>query len=354
MTNFFSGIPRVQLLFAPTPLHKAERLSAELGIELWLKRDDLTGPGAFGGNKMRKLEFLIGQALAENAEYVITYGATQSNHAMQTAAACARNGLKAILYLLAVVEPDAAALRGNILLDRIFGAETNIIRIEPGETEAEAASRAAEAAKTQIARLEASGHHCVEIPGGGASSIGSLGFAAGYLEYREQAAALGLGTYEHIYHTTGSAGTLAGILSGRALAGGLERITAVTASPKVADTYAQKVVALANDTLTYLWEKNVETANSAVKPLVSGENLEIETNFTGPGYEIPSPESTAALLKLARTEGITLDPVYTAKAFAALLGHVKSGKITAGSRVLFWHTGGSAALFAEPEILGEI
>jgi D-cysteine desulfhydrase family pyridoxal phosphate-dependent enzyme len=352
MADYFAGIPKAPLLFSPTPLHRAPRLSAELGIELWLKRDDLTGPGAFGGNKMRKLEFLIGQALAEGAEYVFTYGATQSNHAMQTAAACCRSGLKSVLYLTAIVEPDEDAPRGNILLNQIFGAQSHIVHINPGETETTAGIRAQVLARAHIARLEADGHRCYEIPGGGASPCGSLGFLSGYLELRGQTRDNDEGEFDCIYHTTGSAGTLAGLLAGRAVVGGHERIAAVSASPKDADAYRDHAVALANDTLRYLWETRAQHGDIGERPTVTGAELDIVTDYVGPGYEIPTAQSTAALLRLARTEGVTLDPVYTAKAFAGLIDHVETEKIQKGKRVLFWHTGGSASLFAEQEIVG--
>lgn len=343
MKDFFNEQPRVSLVFAPTPLHRADRLSEELGVDLWLKRDDLTGPGAFGGNKMRKLEFLLGLAKQQGIEYVFTFGATQSNHAMETASACRRYGFKPVLYLVAVVEPDKNGLRGNLLLDALVGAEVHIVKMLPGETEAEADDRALQMAREQMKELAAAGHPCMEVPIGGSNFTGTLGFAAGYCEFKEQVAAMGLAPFDYIYHSTGSGGTLAGLTAGKALLGGKEQIVAVSCSMKE-PSYENKIINLANTALDKLGQRvRVEAADFTV-----------DRGYFGEGYEIPSEASTQALKKLARYEGVMLDPVYTAKAFAGLLDHIKTGKLRPGQRVVFWHTGGASSLFAEPAIVGEL
>lgn len=343
MKDFFAGQPQLPLVFSPTPLHRADRLSEQLGIDLWLKRDDLTGPGVFGGNKMRKLEFLLGSAKEQGIEYIFTFGATQSNHAMETAAACRRWGFKPVLYLVAVVEPDKESLRGNLLLDALFGAEVHIVNMLPGETEEEADARALEMARLQMKELESQGHPCMEVPIGGSNMTGAIGFAKGYCEFKQQQEAMGLAPFDYIFHSTGSGGTMAGLLAGQALMGGEETIISVSCSKK-GEVYKDKVKKLANDLLNHLGQ-NQE---------VNLDTLNVEEGYYGEGYEIPSEESTEALKTLARTEGIVLDPVYTAKAFAGLLDYVKTGKIKAGQRVVFWHTGGASSLFAEPEIVGNL
>jgi len=342
MTNIFINEPRVPLIFSPTPLHAAGNLSADLGIRLWLKRDDLTGPGAFGGNKMRKLEFLLGEAVEMGADYVFTYGASQSNHAMQTAAACARCGLKCVLYLVALVPPDPKAPRGNMLLDVLFGAEIHMIDLAPGETEGDGLEKGYALAAEHIRKLEAEGHRCLNVPMGGASMTGSLGFASGYLEMREQLADMGEAPFDSIYFATGSAGTLAGILAGRALAGGSEEIRAICSGIKGVD-YESSAIKLANEVIAHLGRGE----------RVSDGDFTVSQDYVGPGYEIPYPESTAALKLMARKEGVTLDSVYSGKAFTGLLDHVKTGLIKPGGKVLFWCTGGAASLFAEPEIVGD-
>ncbi|MCL1805671.1 MAG: pyridoxal-phosphate dependent enzyme [Clostridiales bacterium] len=342
MKDIFANEPRTPLIFAPTPLHPAANLSADMGIDLWLKRDDLTGPGVFGGNKMRKLEFLLGEARVMGADHVITYGATQSNHAMQTAAACALMGLRCVLYLVALVPPDGKAPRGNMLLDELFGAETHIIGLAPGETEGDGLEKGYAMAAEYIKKLEAEGHRCLNVPMGGASKTGSLGFASGYLEMREQLVAAGGAPFDSIYFATGSAGTLAGILAGRAIAGGGEEIRAICSGIKGVD-YESSAITLANEVLSHLGRDE----------RVGAGDFSVDRAYVGPGYEVPYAESTAALKRMARREGVTLDPVYSGKAFAALVDHAETGRIKPGGKVLFWCTGGAASLFAEPEIVGD-
>ena len=342
MADILINEPRVPLIFSPTPLHQAGNLSADLGIDLWLKRDDLSGPGVFGGNKMRKLEFLLGEAIAERADYVFTYGASQSNHAMQTAAACARCGLKCVLYLVALVPPDPQAPKGNILLDLLFGAEIHMVDLAPGETEGDGLEKCYALAAEHIRKLEAEGSRCLNVPMGGASKIGSLGFVSGYLEMRGQLTEMGRSPFDSLYFATGSAGTLAGILAGRAIAGGKEEIRAICSGIKGVD-YEKNAVRLANEVLDYLGRD----------ARVAEGDFSVNNAYIGPGYEVPYAESTAALKLMARREAVTLDPVYSGKAFTGLVDHAKTGVIKPGDKVLFWCTGGAASLFAEPEIVGD-
>ena len=180
-----------------------------------MKRDDLTGRSLFGGNKIRKLEYLIGDALAKGAEYVFTYGATQSNHAMQTATACRKAELKPILYLTAVVPVDKTDVRSNLFLDQVLGAEIHIVRMLEGETEDDADQRALQMAAIRRQELEKEGHVCYDVPMGGANRVGSIGFADGYLELTQQMQALGKKSRIFLYHATGTAGTMAGLAAGR-------------------------------------------------------------------------------------------------------------------------------------------
>lgn len=336
--------PHCELGFFPTPLHRLDRLSEELGIDLYMKRDDLSGRSLFGGNKIRKLEYLIGDALNHHAEYVFTYGATESNHAMQTATACRKAGLKPILYLTAVVPVDESDIRSNLLLDQVLDAEIHIIRMLEGETEDDADARALQLAAARRQELEEEGHICYDIPMGGANFIGSAGFTQGFLELTAQLQSLGKKA-DYIYHATGTAGTMAGLAAGRKLLGSDTKIVSVNVSKKD-DSYLTKAAALANQTLRYLGvsDLTVDPASDVCR----------EGSFYGPGYEKPGKESTEAIKYLARTEGLFVDPVYSGKALAALIAHVKSGKITPGSTVIFWHTGGATALFAEQEIVGDL
>lgn len=340
--NLFEKLPHVQLGFFPTPFYKLENLSNALGIELYIKRDDFTGMNLFGGNKVRKLEYLLGQARAEGCEYAITYGATQSNHAMETVAGCRKCGLKPILYLTAVVKPDDEDVRSNLLLDKIMGAEIHIVDILPGETEDDADQRAFEMGAQQARQLNAQGHRCIDIPMGGANLTGSIGFAHGFIELERQMQAMGIRA-DYIYHATGTGGTMAGLHAGRKLVGSEAKICSISCSFKN-PSYIDKVEGLANGVLSVL----------GTDMKVNRGDLQVDNGYYFPGYEQPNPLASEAIGMLARQEGLFTDPVYTGKALAGLIDHVRQGKIAPGSTVVFWHTGGATALFAEKAILGNL
>ena len=334
--------PRETLGFFPTPLQRLDRLSAQLGVNLYVKRDDFSGMSLFGGNKIRKLEYLLGDAKAKGCDTVFTYGATQSNHAMQTVTACRRLGLTPILYLNAYVQPDENDIRSNMLLDRILGAEMHIIESLPGETEAQTEARCFAMGREHAARLEAEGHRCYDVPLGGASPVGSCGFVGGYLEFAQQCDALGIDP-DYVFTATGTGGTLAGLTAGHRLLGKRARITAIAVSAKDAG-YEARCAALGTQALRQLG--SAETLTAA--------DFTVDRGYFAPGYEQPNAAATEAIRLLARTEGLLVDPVYTGKAFAGLLDHVRTGKVPQGSTVVFWHTGGATALFAEREILGDL
>ncbi len=338
----FEKIPRESFGFFPTPLHRLDSISGRYGVEAWIKRDDLTGPSIFGGNKTRKLEFLLVEARQKGKDYIITYGATQSNHAMQTSIACRRLGLNAVLYLVAVVPPDEKWPRGNLLLDRVMDAEVHIEPCAEGGAD-QARDRARSAAAERIRELEEKGHRCYNIPAGGASATGTLGYVEALVELGGQLKQeAGLPGFDYIYHATGSGGTLAGLLAGKELLQLDFELVPVDVG-LVEAGFKEEVSGLAGEALALLEvEKSIDPASFIIEP-----------GYAGPGYEIPSPESSAALKALAREEGILVGPVYTAKALAAMLGHLESGRIKQGSRILFWHTGGASELFAEPEIAGK-
>lgn len=337
-------MPRVSLGFFPTPLYRLDSLSEELGVNLWIKRDDFTGSNLFGGNKTRKLEFLIGKAKADGADCVFTYGATQSNHAMQTSWAAAKNGLKPILYLAAVVPPDPDDYKANLLLDGIYGAEIHVVDLEEGESFAEAEKRSFKMGKSHIARLEEEGTKSYDIPMGGANEYGTLGYVNCMIELAEQMETSGI-HFDYMYHSTGSGGTMAGIVAGKRMMDLAMQVHSVTAMD-VGDEnkYAGRAAQMATEALKLL----------GVDETLSAEDFLIDQNHYGPGYECPSEEGTEAIKLLARKEGVLVDPVYSGKAFAGLLSDVRSGVIPAGSNVLFLHTGGSTVFFAEKEIIGDL
>ena len=342
-------VNRQQLGFFPTPLYKLDNLSAELGVNLWIKRDDFTGINLFGGNKTRKLEFLMGKAKDEGAEYVITYGATQSNHAMQTVWAACKNNLKPILYLVAVVPPDENDYKANLLLDCIYGAEVHILDIMEGESFEEAERRSFKLGRAHAEELNARGTKCYEVPMGGANDYGSLGYLNAMIELAEQmeSAKPQPPQFKYLYHATGSGGTAAGIMAGNKLLGlGLEVHSISSMDVGDENKYAAGAAGLANGALALIGAQEAAT--------VAPEDFIIDQNHYGEGYEIPSDEATAAIKLLAQKEGILVDPVYSGKAFAGMLSDIRTGKIPAGSDVLFLHTGGATVFFAEKEILGEL
>ena len=336
-------LPRADLGFFPTPLYKLERLSARLGVQVYIKRDDFTGMSLFGGNKVRKLSYLLGKAAKEGAQCAITYGATQSNHAMETACACRRLGMRPILYLTAVVPPREDDVRANLLLDKVLGAEIHIVPIGAGETEADAEERSFRMGAQRAEELTASGCPCVDIPMGGANPLGSVGFAEGMVEMAEQQEALGV-RFTRLYHSTGTGGTMAGLHAGRAMLGLDVDIRSVAASEKQREAYLSKVEGLTRQVLSLLG------SDAVLHP----EDLHVDLTQWQPGYEQPSENASRAIRLLAREEGLFVDPVYTGKALAALLRDVETGDVRPGEQVLFWHTGGATALFAEPQILGDL
>ena len=342
--ELFSKFPKVSLGFYPTPLHKLETLSQETGVNLYIKREDFSGVSLFGGNKIRKLEDILGAAKAAGAEYAFTYGATQSNHAMETAGACCRCGVKPVLFLYALIDPSEEDLRGNMLLDRLYGAEIHITSRREGESVEELKKRNAATGEAYRQQLIQQGHICWDIPVGGATELGSVGFVEGFIELESQMAALGLHA-DYLFHATGSGGTLAGLQAARALLGSDTEIISINVNKKGPD-YLDDIVRLANGTLSLLG------APDGLR--VQREDLHIDPGYYLPGYEQPNEASNEAIRILARKEGLVVDPVYTGKGLAGMLDYLHTGKIPKGSTAVFLHTGGAAALFAEKELLGDL
>jgi L-cysteate sulfo-lyase len=318
--------PRQRLAHVPTPLEPMLRLSDRLGgPKLWVKRDDCTGL-ATGGNKARKLEFLIAEALASNADVVVTQGAVQSNHARQTAAAAAACGLKSHLIFeeRLASAPDEYARSGNVFLDRLFGATSEY---RPGGTDMAATL----AEVTQ--RLAEEGHRPYAIPGGGSNPTGALGYALAAFELVDQARAQNL-RIDHIVHATGSAGTQAGLLAGLAAAGADIPVHGISVRFEKAPQEA-RVHDLAQATAEHLGGPPV--ARSAVIA---------HDGYVGAGYGHPTDAMVAAVRTVAELEGLLLDPVYSGKGMAGLLDLATRGTFASSDTVVFLHTGGQASLFA--------
>jgi L-cysteate sulfo-lyase len=329
MPDPFSHLPRTRLAHLPTPLEPLTRLTAELaGPSLWVKRDDCTGL-ATGGNKTRKLEFLIGAAEAAGADTIITFGAVQSNHARQTAAACAARGLDCHLILARKVpwqDPNYETL-GNVLLDHMFGATVHLV--EPDEV--------GQTLKALRAELDKQHRTLYSIPTGGSNGTGALGYAACILELIEQSKTLGFELTD-VAHATASAGTQAGLLAGLTLAGKQEdiRVHGINVSEGGADlpAFITQIGDIADEALRLL---------SAERTL-NRDAILIDSSYLGEGYGLPTPETFAALKLLAGGEGLLLDPVYSGKAMSGFIGKIRAGEFADVENLVFIHTGGTASL----------
>jgi D-cysteine desulfhydrase family pyridoxal phosphate-dependent enzyme len=332
MSHGLGAQPRVHLITLPTPLQGAPRLREALGgaarcPNILIKRDDLTGL-AFGGNKGRKLEFLVADALAQGANWLITAGAAQSNHARMTAAAARLAGLNATLVLSAKVEqPD---VQGNLLLDHLLDAE---VRIVPSDTDMDAAM-------VEVAdELRAAGERPYIIPVGGSNAVGTFGYVAGTLELMGQLFAQGEGP-SRLYYASGSRGTQSGLVLGAKHYNAPYAVHGISVSGGDAEK-RRRALTIANEAAELL----------GLPTRVADDDLLNDDSQIGAGYGIPTAGCLEAIHLLARHEAIFLDPVYSAKAMAGLIADIRSGTITPAETVIFLHTGGTPALFAQAPIL---
>jgi len=328
-----SRFPRFRFAHLNTPLEPMERLSKHLGgPRLWIKRDDCTGL-ATGGNKSRKLEFLMGDAVAKGADTIITQGATQSNHARQTAAAAAKFGMDCHLLLEDRTGNHSAdyTLNGNVLLDRLHGAT---VSRRPAGADMNAEMEAL------AAGLRAKGKRPYIIPGGGSNPVGALGYVNAALELVAQANEIGL-KIAHVVHATGSAGTQAGLVTGLvAMNAAIPVLGIGVRAPK--EKQEQSVFDLACRTADHLGAPGI----------VKREHVVANSDYVGAGYGLPTPGMVEAVKLLARTEGILLDPVYSGKGMDGLIDQIGHGFFAKDSDVVFLHTGGAIALCGYPDVFG--
>jgi L-cysteate sulfo-lyase len=322
-----SRYPRVALAHLPTPLEFLPRLTEHLGgPKIWVKRDDCTGL-ATGGNKTRKLEFLMADACGQGADTVITQGAVQSNHARQTAAAACKLGLHCELVFEKRIggASDAYLNSGNVLLDRLIGASIREVA-KGSDMDAELESVAAE--------LREKGRKPYVIPGGGSNPVGALGYVDCAQELVGQANRQGL-VIDHIVHATGSAGTQAGLVVG--LKANNCRIPLLGIGVSAGrDAQEDKVFRLAEQTAEY----------TGVPGIVEHSDVVCNSDYVGEGYGIPTEAMNAALLLLARLEGLLFDPVYSGKALAGMIDLIGKGRFADTENIVFIHTGGVAGIFA--------
>ncbi len=326
----FQGIPRVRLGYLPTPLERAPSLTRALGgPQIWFKRDDLIGLG-LGGNKVRKLEFLLAEALNKGADTIITTGAAQSNHARITAAAARKLGLRVVLVLRGA--PDTPR-QGNLLLDDLAGANVRLVRWATSAERDELLIQVAE-------EVEAEGGRPYIIPLGGSNGLGALGYVAAAQELQAQAVQQGLNV-TCVITSSSSGGTQGGLALGAKLFGAPFAIWGISADLR-SEPLRQAVIGVI-----------AESARLLGCPALEPEELTVFDDYVGPGYGIVTRETGAAIRLVAETEGIFLDPVYTGKAMAGLIDLVKKGTLGPGQTVIFLHTGGTPALFAYQKELSE-
>lgn len=316
-----TAIPRVRIAHLPTAVEPMSRLSAHLGgPKLWVKRDDQTGLG-FGGNKTRKLEFVLAEALAVGAKTLVTVGGIQSNHCRQTAALAARYGLDCILVLNGT-QPEIPT--GNLILNELFGAK--IVWTTRPERDARL--------KQVFDEAWAEGKRPFLIPLGASTPTGALGYESAMAEFMQQGVEV-----DWIVVASSSAGTQAGMALGALRHGFPGKVLGISIDSPEQDLQ-QAVAHLATEAADRMGEKTV------IKP----EDILVNADYLGAGYAIMGEPEMEAIRLTARFEGLVLDPVYTGRAMAGMIGLIRQGFFKPTDRVLFWHTGGGPTLFAEPYV----
>jgi D-cysteine desulfhydrase len=317
-------LPRFPLAQLPTPIEKLERLSRELdGPQLLVKRDDQTGL-ALGGNKARKLEFLVGQALAQGADTLVTAGAAQSNHCRQTAAAAAKAGMRCELILNGK-KPELPG--GNLLLNQLLGAREHWIDRPLRPTKLHELPE----------QLRAQGRKPYVIGIGGSNGVGATGYVVAMIELMAQLQVTGQ-RVDHIVFGSSSGGTQAGMVLGARVAGftgKLQGLSIDKGDPEL-EAYEEEVAQIANACAEYIGSDE----------RFGKKDIKVIYGYLGEGYGVVGHLEREAIRLMARCEGIILDPVYSGRAFGALLDLIRKGVFKRGETVLFWHTGGAPALFA--------
>ncbi len=319
----WQDIPRMPLGFWPTPLREAPRLAAAIGgPKLWIKRDDLTGFGA-GGNKVRGLEYLLADAIAQQADTLITGAGVQSNSVRATAAAAVYAGM-AMVAVYSGIAPTS--VEGNYRLTRLLGAQVRFTG-DPDRSSVDAYI------ETVAAELRDRGRRPYVIPRGGATVLGALGYVRAVRELAEQCVVQGI-IPDAVVLATGSCGTQAGLLAGVCALGLPWRVEGFTVSRPVEEVQA-RVYHLAQATLEKL----------GLPRTIARQEVIVHDGFIGPGYGIPTAQGAAAIRLAARCEGIFLDPTYTGKALAGLIAYARNGRYRPDETLIFLHTGGEPALF---------
>jgi 1-aminocyclopropane-1-carboxylate deaminase/D-cysteine desulfhydrase-like pyridoxal-dependent ACC family enzyme len=344
-------LPRHRVGFYPTPFHALPNLSQTLGVNLYMKREDLAGPSAISGSKTRLAEFILGRAVEEGVTHLITQGAYLTNSGLQFAAACLSARITPILVLTRNV-PRHGTLgeaRGNYLLNQTMGIETHVIDVA-GDiwTDTSAAAQVDGTIGRRKAELEAQGHKVMVVGAGGAHPDGFIAHAQTFREILLQSEDAGV-ELDFVYHTIGTGTALPGMLAAKLSLGHPLKLRSIAISSYDEDSWFNPgvIVARTKAVLELLGDPVPKDATIRAE-------LDIDQRFIGDDYAVPSRESTAAIRELARAEGVFVGPVYTGKGLAGLLDHARTGRIPRGSNVAFLHTGDTGNLFEIPEVVGTI
>lgn len=310
----------------PTKIERLEKLSTMLKEHIFIKRDDQTGT-EISGNKIRKLEYSINEAINNDCDTLITCGGIQSNHARATAAAGIKLGLKSILVLKSDDKPE---VEGNYLLDRIMGADVRIISSEDYK------NRRQEIMEEIVEELKEKGRKGYIIPEGASNGIGTFGYVNCFNEILEQEKELGI-TFDTIVATVGSGGTFAGLYLGNKITGSNKKIVGINITD-TAEIFKDRVCSILEEAKTYIPHKDFE---------ITKEDMCIIDGYVGDGYAISRAEELEFICDFAEAEGIILDPVYTGKAMRGLYSELKKGTLSDSNNILFIHTGGLFGLFSK-------
>lgn len=347
--TIFNKLPIKHIAFTPTILHKLENISKDLDVNIYMKREDMSGPSCFSGNKMRKLELIVGKALENKVEYIITYGAYQSNSAMQIATACVSAGIKPILFLGDTkAEGILENPTGNTILDYILGAE--IVYVEKPEPKDSLNliplwNKVREECFKKVEELKQQGYNAMFVDVGATHEFGWPSDVQLFAELLEQSKEMKF-DIDYIYHTNGSCGSLPGMITAKYLTGSNIELRSINVRSWKEGNLITK------DTC---FEHVQGIFKRFDLPCPPDEKIYKEMNinegFMGPGYGIPNEKGQAAIKMMARREGIMLDPIYTGKGFSGLIDDIQKGNVPKGSNVVFIHTGGTVALFSDPSLL---
>ena len=319
------SFPRVRLANLPTPIQELPNLSKMLnGPKIWIKRDDLTGL-AFGGNKARKLEYLMGDVLEKGCDYIVTTAGFQSNWCTQTAAACKRLGLGIMLVKTGPRDNyEPSDWDGNHLLHKLMGAEIKVVRPENVKNMID----------LTMDQLRRDGHKPYYIPLGGSIAIGAVGYINAVLEIMQQSIEMGI-HFDYIIHCTGSGGTQAGLVMGAKLFNSGIKIISVADDSSPLEEHVGKAKRIIEETQNTL----------GIDVMINDHDLVVYNDFGGGGYGFISNRKADAVKILAESEGIFIDPVYTAPAMATMIDLIERNKIKKDENILFLHSGGSVALY---------